>query len=545
MVQRKDTWFGGLFRVAAATLSAGAALVSILNYTTARAVLTRAEEAPAEPDRVHRLSLVPAADTATALGDSLPLAAMITDDRGTALLGISPVWTSADPAVAEVDQAGTVVSRGPGVTAVIVRVGRLEARARIAVDPRPAGLRTGDTLLRVPEGERILALAEATDARGHPIPSVPVHWRAADPAVASVDSLGDVYGATPGRSTVTASAGELRADVAVEVVPVPASITVLGGEDQHAAAGRPLGTPVTAQIVSRTGRPIPGVVAAFQVRGPGGAAEPAVDTADARGVVSAVWTLDVVPGRQQLAVAVEGLAVSPVVSAEADPVPANTRVALGAELPPAVAGDSLAEPVVVRVTDSAGVALADLPVRWSTPDGGDLVPLGARTDSLGEARARWRLGPKAGRQRIRAQVGDPRTLPAFTAMTVAHPGRAESLVVRGGDGQSGKAGGMLKRPVVVRALDRSGNPVPGASIAATPLAGRLADSVIRTDSSGQARLVWTLGPAAGVQRLSIALTDGGGGLQVTARAAAPPPAKAAAATAPVKRRARTTSRPAL
>jgi hypothetical protein len=76
--------------------------------------------------------------------------------------------------------------------------------------------------------------------------------------------------------------------------------------------------PVTAQVVSRTGRPIPGVAATFQVRGAGGAA-PALDTADARGTVSTVWTLDPSPGRQQLAIAVEGVPVSPVVTAEADP----------------------------------------------------------------------------------------------------------------------------------------------------------------------------------------------------------------------------------
>src|SRR3970282_1784571 len=103
----------------------------------------------------------------------------------------------------------------------------------------------------------------------------------------------------PGRSSITVSLGELRADVAVEVVPVPASITVLGGEDQRAAAGHPLAAPV-----------------------------PAVNAADALGTVHPVWTLDPVPGRQQLAIAVDGVAVSPVVTAEADPVPAKARVAL-------------------------------------------------------------------------------------------------------------------------------------------------------------------------------------------------------------------------
>src|SRR5687768_4823710 len=90
---------GGIMRVTAATLSAGAALVSILSYTGMRAEAARGASGPS-PERAHRLSLTPTADTATAIDDTLPLAALITDDRGSALLGIAPAWSSADPAVA-------------------------------------------------------------------------------------------------------------------------------------------------------------------------------------------------------------------------------------------------------------------------------------------------------------------------------------------------------------------------------------------------------------------------------------------------------------
>jgi hypothetical protein len=325
--------------------------------------------------------------------------------------------------------------------------------------------------------------------------------------------------------------GELRTDVAVEVVPVPASITLLAGDEQRGPAGRPLAVPVTAQIVSRTGRPIAGVAATFQAAGAGGAAL-AVDTADARGTVSAVWTLDPRPGRQQLAIVVEGVSVSPVVSAEADPLPANTRVALASDLPPATAGDSLADPVVVRVTDSLGVALADLPVAWSALDGGRLFPLGARTDSLGEARALWRLGARAGRQRIRVQVGNARSLPPLTAAAVAAAGTAESLLVRGGDRQSGKAGAALAKPILIRVLDRLGNPAPGAALSATPGAGSVADSAVRADSAGVARVRWTLGRDAGRQTLLVGLAGETRRVEITATAAPGAPASVTFVGAP-------------
>src|SRR4030095_9679197 len=81
-------------------------------------------------------------------------------------------------------------------------------------------------------------------------------------------------------------------------------------------------------------------------------------------------------------------------------------------------GDTLPEPVVVRVTDSLGRALADLPVAWSSLDGGAISAQAMRTDSLGEARATWKLGTKAGRQRARVQVGNARTMPPGGLMRV-------------------------------------------------------------------------------------------------------------------------------
>ena len=48
------------------------------------------------------------------------------------------------------------------------------------------------------------------------------------------------------------------------------SITVLGGDGQRGPAGAELSVPVTAQIVSRSGRPIAGVVAGFHPASSGG-----------------------------------------------------------------------------------------------------------------------------------------------------------------------------------------------------------------------------------------------------------------------------------
>jgi adhesin/invasin len=527
----KPGWTANAVRVGATVLSAGAALTSILSYTTSAGIPLPGGTLSRGAAKAHRVALAPVLDTAGAIGDTIQLAVVVTDASGTALVGVAPTWTSGDPAVASVDEAGTVVVRGPGSVGIVVRVGELEARSRIVVRQRPTALVVDDTVLRIPESERLPLTGHVADARGYPIEGADVAWSGADPAVARVEGS-DAVGVGPGRTSVTASAGPLQAVLPIEVVPVPASITVLGGEGQRGPAGRALPLPVAAQIVSRTGRPIAGVPAVFHSATSGAAAEPARDTSDARGMVQTTWRLGDLPGRQHLTISVEGVGVTPALGAEADPIPANARVELLTREPAGEVADTLREPVIVRLTDSLGLALGDVPVAWSTLDGGALTPHSARTDSAGEARATWKLGPRSGPQRAKVQVGNARTMPPLTVVATAAPGAATSVVVRIGDRQLGTVGSALKQPLGLRSVDRHGNPVPGTMIHLAPAAGSLADSTVSTDSSGQARIVWTLGREAGRQRMTARVAGDTTGTEVTALARAGKPAKLVFVAAP-------------
>jgi hypothetical protein len=389
----------------------------------------------------------------------------------------------------------------------------------------------GDTLVRVPESERMPLTAHVVDARGHPIVGADVTWTAPDPAIATVEGA-DVVGISPGRTALTAMAGQLQLQLPLEVVPVPSSITILGGEGQRGPAGRSLPVPVAAQIVSRTGRPMPGVAAVFTSVSPGASAEPALDTSDARGMVQTVWRLGDLPGRQQLTISVDGVSVAPALGAEADPVPANAKVELVTKSPSGEVGDTLREAVAVRVTDSLGMALGDVPVAWSALDGGAVTAVSARTDSLGEARATWKLGSKAGRQRARVQVGNARTMPAFTTVATAKAGETASVVVMSGDRQLGTVGAPLKLPIVLRTVDRYGNAVPKEVVRLEPAAGRLADSSTTTDSTGLTKVLWTLGRPAGLQRMMVRLAGDTVETEVTALARPGKPAKLAFVSPP-------------
>jgi Bacterial Ig-like domain (group 1) len=521
---KQQRWTAGVAQGIAAMLSGGAALVSILSYTSSAGIAVPGMPTPAS--RAHSMTVAPAVDTATAVGDTIQLAAMITDSGGTVLAGVTPTWNSTDPSVAEVSPAGSVAIKASGTTAIVVRVGSVETRAHIVVVQRAAALQVDDTLLQVPEGDRRPLSARVLDARGNPIVGADVTWSAPDPTVAKVESS-DAVGVSPGRTSFLAMAGPLQAPLTVEVVPVAGSITVLGGDGQRGPAGAELPVPVTAQIVSRSGRPIAGVVASFHSAASGATVEPALDTSDARGMVKTMWRLGELPGRQQLSVAVQGVSTSPTVSGEADPLPANTRVEIATPDLRGRVDDTLREPVVVRVTDSVGRALADLPVAWSSVEGGAFTAHTMRTDSLGEARATWKLGTKAGRQRARVQVGNARTMPPVRLVAAAEPGPAAALRPVAGDRQTGSAGQPLPQAIVLRATDLHGNPVAGAVLRLLPAAGRSDDSELSTDSTGRAKVIWTLGRTAGLQRLTARLQGDTAETELTAVAKPGKPVKLA------------------
>jgi adhesin/invasin len=158
---------------------------------------------------------------------------------------------------------------------------------------------------------------------------------------------------------------------------------------------------------------------------------------------------------------------------------------------------------VVRLTDSTGRALADVPVSWTALDGGTIEPAAPRTDTLGEVRARWTLAARSGRQRVRVQAGSGRGMTPLIVTATALAGAAHTAAVTKGDAQKGTVNAALERPVVVQVLDRGGNPVAGARVSAHVEGGTLADSVLTTDSGGTAAVRWTLGRTAGAQHMTI------------------------------------------
>jgi hypothetical protein len=530
-------WYRSASKLVTAIASTGAALVSIFSFLYSFGVVGEPESHKTVGNfGASWLGVSPTADTAHAIGDTLHLAATVTDKNGSVLVGIRPRWTTDNPETATVLQDGSVVIRGPGAATIAVTVADLSAKSRIFVRQTVTSVDVGgDSAIVLGEGERRSIDVRPLDARGFPVRGVTAEWKISDTTIAEMDSAGAFVGRNPGRAIITATAAGVSAHAPLTVVPVPAAIALRGGGDQRGTAGAQLPQPIVVRVTSRRGKPVEGAVVRFRGQHGEPVTEPRVALTDGDGRARATWTLTELPGRQTLLATVEHVDSALAITAEAEPVAANTRItALSEELSGAAAA-KLASPAIVRVTDSTARVIPDILVSWTALDGGRVQALAARTDSAGEARAEWTLGPKAGKQRLRVHVGAGRSVPPLTISASALAGTPARLAIVGGANQRARAGSELPRAIVVRVTDRSANPVAGATVKLTASGGSVADTVLPTDSVGVASTRWTMGRTAGEQTL-VVQTDSVPPLRINARAVPRAPANLSFHEPPVEGR---------
>jgi hypothetical protein len=509
---KRAQWIKHTAKVVAVAASSGAALVSIITALVSYGVIGQAESHQSIGNiGAAWVGLRPAMDTATALGDTVHYAATVTDRNGSILVGARPTWTTGDPSIATVLQDGSVVARGPGRTMVSVVVGKLIAHSTVVVRQRVAnvdvGRASGDSTIVLPEGAQLQLRARAMDARGYPIAGLEATWHIDDSTVAGLDSSGLLTARSAGRTVIGAKIDGVSDRTSVSVVTPASAIALVAGSNQRAPAGRTLPQALVVRATNRHSAPAAGKRVTFRLEEGQGSVEPASAVTDADGRARATWTLGADPGRQTVFATVENVDSALAILAEADPIASNTRVTSLVERLSGLAGQELADSVAVRITDSTGRALPDVPVRWTPVDGGSVEVASGRTDSLGVASARWTLSTKTGTQRLRAQIGAGPGLgiPPVTIAAVALAGAPASVVVSAGDNQRASAGAELRGALVFRVLDVNGSGVGAAVLALSPSGGVLSDTALTTDSLGVAKTRWTMGHSAGDYSLAVSV----------------------------------------
>ena len=492
-------------RIVVAAVSSAAALVSVLSFARSYGMIGNSASHLTVGDLgAAWVGVSPTTDTVTAVGDTIHLAATVTDKSGSVLVGAGLVWSSDNPRVASVESDGTVIARGSGTTTIVVTVGEHVARSRVTVKQVVAAVRlNGDSTISIADGEQAPLSARGLDARGHLVAQRPVIFQSANPDVIAIDSLGIATAKNPGSTTVGATVDGVTAYVPARVIAVPSALELVAGGEQRATAGSAVPQHIVVRVVSKRARPVANASVRFRAEDGAGMPDPSVGTTDTDGRVRAGWTLGAMPGRQRLYVSVDHVDSALVVVAEAEPVAANTKAAQIGDAPTAVAGTALPQQIGLRLTDSTGRALSDIPLAWVALDGGSISAAASRTDSLGEARARWTLGTNAGKQRIRVQIGSGRTVPPVVLAAIATAGPATAATIASGEDQKATVNALLKKPVTIHVADKLGNPVPGVRVALTTETGTLADTAVVTDSSGNVQARWTLARTAGAQRLTM------------------------------------------
>ena len=530
-VLQRTAWIHKTGKVVAVAASTCAALVSVVTALYSYGVIGKSEAHQSIGNiGAAWVGLKPMMDSASAIGDTVHYAATITDKTGSILVGARPTWTTGDTAVARVLPDGSVIARGPGSTTVSVVVGALVAHARVVVRQRVDTVQLdgarGDSGIVIAEGATIPLKAMALDARGHRVAGVHAEWQADDSSVVGLDSTGVLSGRTAGRTTVSARMDGRLTRAPVTVVTTATAIGVVAGTEQHATAGGTLSRAVVVRATNHRGAPAPRQTVTFRTADGQGSVDPRTAVTDADGRARTTWTLGAYPGRQTLLATVEKVDSAVAIVAEADPVAGNTRVAVVNDHLTAQSGATINDSVAVRVTDSTGRALVDVPVRWTALAGGTAEAIDARTDSTGVARARWTLAKKTGVQRLRAEVGGASAhgIAPVTLSARAVAGAPASLAVVSGDEQHAAAGSALPKAVVIEVMDASGSGVRDVPLALALSGGAVPDSAPHTDSLGRATIRWTMGHGAREYTLAVHVDGIKPLLKVNAHAA---PAKAA------------------
>ena len=169
-----------------------------------------------------------------------------------------------------------------------------------------------------------------------------------------------------------------------------------------------------------------------------------------------------------------------------------------------LAGSTLEQPIVVRVTDAQSRPVERQTVAFAVAaGGGSLAPASVETGSDGKASTTWTLGGAAGFQHVTATVqGDdvpPGLVVTFTASAASGVGAL--LEIASGDNQTAAVGSALPDSLVVRVTDALHNPAAGVQVDWTATGGgSISPASAVTDANGLAAAERVLGNASGPQQ---------------------------------------------
>ena len=362
-------------------------------------------------------------------------------------------------------------------------------------------------------------VARVLDSNGIPVVGYAVTWSTTDGALSGQTSVTDANGNVTANYTLSTRAGTNRVTVnagtitgspltfsALSLAGPASKIALVSGDGQTAQAGQAFGNAFTVRVTDKYGNPVSGKLVQFGAQATGATITPNVFTTGTDGLAQAKMTAGTVAGSEVFAAAAFDTTNAPLAGS---PVLVNLTVTGGGTLYhlTVVSGGGQSGTVSTQLTKALQVKLTS----GATPVAGQKITFGVAlgdgvvaqaivtTDANGLAQTTVKLGATPGAQRFSASIATADNSPVYFDETALAPG-AVTLVAVSGGGQTGNINSVLSQPLVVEALDASGNPVAGVSVTLKPTSvGQVTPAVATTDASGRATFVVTLGATLGDQ----------------------------------------------
>lgn len=204
------------------------------------------------------------------LGDTVRLTAVVEDQSGRPMTGVTVEWSSSSAATLSVSSAGLLTAVANGTAVVTARSGGVSATTEVQVRQVPVQLRLAADTLRFAALTDTGRLASAVlDARGQAVAAgaPPLVWSTSDTAVLAIDSTGRITARANGIGTVTARSGALQAQGTVRVQQVVTRLVITPRVVVLASVGTT--QPLTVAAEDARGRAVVGGTTSWAVTNAG------------------------------------------------------------------------------------------------------------------------------------------------------------------------------------------------------------------------------------------------------------------------------------
>jgi adhesin/invasin len=176
------------------------------------------------------------------------------------------------------------------------------------------------------------------------------------------------------------------------------------------------------------------------------------------------------------------------------------------------AGEQLANPISVHVTDQNSNALAGVSVAWAVVGaGGSVSTASSLTNANGDATVLWTLGTAVGLDSLTASIATGASVTITATATAA----GSTIAKISGDNQSVTAG-TNSAPMVVKVSNANGTGIAGATVNWTVVnGGALSAPSSTTDANGLASVVLATSAAPGTATVTATGPNGAVQFSVT------------------------------